>query len=78
VTNIDKASLTVFIILILSGIGFIVMELKSQVEFWYGNYQFQKDRYDYYFNGANKRGLLDICKNADGELTVLFKEDCKI
>jgi len=32
---------------------------------------------DYLFNAANSRGLLEICENADGEMGVIFKEDCK-
>jgi len=32
---------------------------------------------DYLFNGANSRGLLDICKDANGEMNVIFKEDCQ-
>jgi hypothetical protein len=51
--------------------------MKDQVDFWYANYQFNKDKYDYYFEGANSRGLLDTCPVVDGLPSVRFKEDCK-
>lgn len=39
--------------------------------------KYDAERADYFFNGANKRGLLDICKDASGKVDVLWKEDCK-
>lgn len=73
----DAIGLLLLATLLLGGIGFVVYELRSQVNFWYTSYKYEKDTYQYYFDGANKRGLLDICHNGDGELKVLFKEDCK-
>lgn len=73
----DVIGLVILAILFFGGIGFVIYELRSQVDFWYTNYKSEKDTYQYYFDGANKRGLLDICHNGDGDLKVLFKEDCK-
>jgi hypothetical protein len=53
------------------------IEHNEVADFWHANYQLHKDKYNYYFYGANKHGLLDICDNGDGNVTVLFKEDCK-
>lgn len=55
----------------------VAWELNHQAEFWRENYEFHKNKYDYYFDGANTRGLLDICPNEDGKPDVRFKEDCK-
>lgn len=32
---------------------------------------------EYWFKGANERGLVDICRDANGEVKVLWKEDCR-
>lgn len=39
--------------------------------------EYHEKKGDYFFDGANSRGLLDICRSADGQkVEVLFKEDC--
>ena len=43
---------------------------------WFDAYDAMKQSQEYYFDGANKRNLLDICKNAEGIEGVWFKEDC--
>lgn len=62
---------------ILSPTVFVSWVSGSHIDFWYENSKFHKARADYLFDAANKRGLLDICKGADGKVAVLFKEDCR-
>jgi len=38
---------------------------------------YERERGDYLFEGANKRGLLDLCEDAAGNLKVLWKDECK-
>ena len=52
-------------------------QLSGHIEFWHDLYRFEKGRYQYYFEGANKRGLLDICQDETARPAVRFKEDCK-
>lgn len=37
---------------------------------------YNKTRGDYYFNGANTRGYLELCYNENHELEVLYKDEC--
>lgn len=39
--------------------------------------KYQRTQADYWFNGANDRGLVDICKFEDGEIRVIFKDECE-
>lgn len=55
----------------------VYLEMNGQADFWYRNYKYQKDQYVYYFDGANERGLLDICPDNTGGVSVRFKEDCR-
>lgn len=43
---------------------------------WFNAYYEMKQSQEYYFDGANKRNLLDICKNSAGIEGVWFKEEC--
>lgn len=43
---------------------------------WFDAYNEMQKSQKYYFNGANERHLLDLCKNAEGIEGVWYKEDC--
>jgi uncharacterized membrane protein len=38
---------------------------------------YYKQRYDYYFDGANSRRYLNLCYNEQGKLGVWYKDECK-
>lgn len=57
--------------------GFVLWESRNQIEFWHGLYEYHKKRDNYLFDGANNRGLLDICVGPAGDEGIFFKEDCR-
>lgn len=56
--------------------GFVMWKMGDEVKFWHDNYQYHKSRNEYLFDGANARGLLDICVGPEGRAGVFYKEDC--
>lgn len=77
-TNILRGiGLTAAILVIWLGpAGFVMWEANKYIDFWHSNYVYHKARNDYLFDGANERGLLDICIGPGGRAGVFFKEDC--
>lgn len=57
--------------------GLVMWESNKHIDFWHSNYVYHKARNDYLFDGANARGLLDICIGPEGKIGVFFKEDCR-
>ncbi len=39
--------------------------------------EFYKTKFEYYFDGANQRRFIELCRGADGEIDVLFKDECR-
>ena len=38
--------------------------------------QHYKGKFEYYFDGANKRDYIELCRDAAGEIDVLFRDEC--
>jgi hypothetical protein len=54
----------------------IIIQTEHHLTFLENQTTYYKERYDYYFNGANNRHYLDFCKNNKGVLDVYFKDEC--
>lgn len=71
------------LVIVLAALGFAVayksvrIALRSDIERERDLSRYYKDRYWYFFNGANRRHLLELCRGLDGEVDVRFKEDCR-
>lgn len=37
---------------------------------------FYKGKFDYYFDGANKRGYIELCRDSAGDLDVRYVDEC--
>lgn len=35
-----------------------------------------RGEFNYYFDGANKRGYIELCKLADGKIDVVYTDEC--
>lgn len=64
-------------LLMLAAMGFVFFMVARDRDNIFDAYQSLQVSQQYFFDGANKRGLLDICANKDGKNGVWFKEDCK-
>lgn len=71
------AAAALFVALCFGPGGFVLWQAKKKIDFWYANYAYHKARNDYLFDGANARGLLDICVGPEGKPGVFFKEECR-
>lgn len=38
--------------------------------------EYHRAQHNYFFDGANKRGLLDICSDAAGDVGIRFADEC--
>ena len=72
-----KVLLILFVGLSFCGMTFTAFELHSQVSFWKEQFLEEKRENIYYWSGANERGLLNLCRDKNGKLRALFKEDCR-
>lgn len=76
-TKTAVALFILFILCIIMAVIWGLQSFKAQNDLEWRLFEYQKARFEYLFDGAQKRNLLDLCENKSGVTGVWFKEDCK-
>lgn len=73
--DLHKSYVLMILITFLASTWFGQYTMRGVVDFLANRADFYHEKFDYFFDGANHRGYLDLC-NVNGQPDVVYRDEC--